>query len=94
MKPYTAFQQKVWKACAEIPKGQTRTYGWIARRIGRPGAARAVGTALGKNPFAPAIPCHRVVPSNGKLGGYSGKGGVRAKSALLRREGAWPLPST
>jgi methylated-DNA-[protein]-cysteine S-methyltransferase len=88
MKSYTAFSQAVWKACAEIPKGETRTYGWIARRIGRPKAARAVGRALGANPFAPRIPCHRVVGGDGKLAGYSGAGGVEAKRRLLIKEGA------
>jgi O-6-methylguanine DNA methyltransferase len=63
MKVYTPFSQAVWRACADIPAGETRTYGWIAKRIGRPAAARAVGRALGANPFAPVIPCHRVVGS-------------------------------
>jgi methylated-DNA-[protein]-cysteine S-methyltransferase len=89
MKSYSEFYQKVWKTCAEIPAGETRTYGWIARKIGKPGSARAVGQALGKNPFAPAIPCHRVVRSDGALGGYSGKGGIATKKKLLRREGVW-----
>lgn len=88
MSGYPPFYQAVWKACAEIPAGQVRTYGWIARRIGKPKAARAVGQALGKNPFAPRIPCHRVVGANGKLTGYSGKGGVATKRRLLQREGA------
>lgn len=88
LKGYSAFDQAVWKACAEIPRGQTRSYGWIARRIGRPGAARAVGGALGRNPFAPAVPCHRVVGADGRLTGYSGRGGVAAKRRLLEREGA------
>jgi O-6-methylguanine DNA methyltransferase len=88
MKTYTAFQQAVWKACAEIPAGQVRTYGWVAKRIGKPKAARAVGRALGSNPFAPAIPCHRVVGCDGKMTGYSGAGGVQAKRRMLKREGA------
>jgi methylated-DNA-[protein]-cysteine S-methyltransferase len=88
MKSYPPFYQAVWKACAQIPAGQVRTYGWIARRIGKPGAARAVGQALGKNPFAPAIPCHRVVGADGRLTGYSGAGGVAAKRRLLQKEGA------
>lgn len=83
---YPAFHQKVWQACLEIPKGQTRTYGWIAQKIGVPGAARAVGAALSKNPFAPIVPCHRVVRSDGKLGGYSGRGGINAKRKLLEEE--------
>jgi methylated-DNA-[protein]-cysteine S-methyltransferase len=88
MKVHPPFHQAVWRACAEIPKGQVRTYGWIARRIGRPGAARAVGQALGKNPFAPLVPCHRVVAADGRLGGFSGPGGVEGKRRLLKREGA------
>ncbi len=85
---YPAFYQSVWKACHSIPKGEVRTYGWIAKRIGKPGAARAVGMALGANPFAPTIPCHRVVRSDGGMGGYSGDGGVATKRRLLREEGA------
>lgn len=91
MKGYPPFYQAVWKACASIPKGETRTYGWVARKIGKPGSARAVGQALGKNPFAPVVPCHRVVSSTG-LGGFSAKGGVAAKVRLLKKEGA-RLPS-
>jgi len=86
MKAFPDFYQKVWKACAGIPRGQTRTYGWIAERIGRAGAARAVGRALGANPFAPVIPCHRVVGANGQLTGYSGPGGIRQKQRLLDKE--------
>jgi O-6-methylguanine DNA methyltransferase len=88
MKPYPHFYQAVWKACAEIPKGEIRTYGWIARRIGKPASARAVGQALGKNPFAPTVPCHRVVGADGRLTGYSGAGGVAQKRRLLLAEGA------
>ena len=86
MKAYPPFYQKVWAACARIPKGETRTYGWIAKQIGRPNAARAVGRALGANPFAPAIPCHRVIGADGRLTGYSGPGGLRQKRALLDKE--------
>lgn len=86
MKSYPAFYQKVWKACALIPRGQTRTYGWLAKEIGSPRAGRAVGLALGKNPFAPVIPCHRVIRADGKLGGFSAPGGLRAKKALLEAE--------
>lgn len=88
MRKYPPFYRKVWKACAEIPKGEVRTYGWIARRIGKPKAARAVGQALGRNPFAPQVPCHRVVASDGSLGGFSGPGGLKAKRRLLERERA------
>ncbi|MCJ7825796.1 MAG: MGMT family protein, partial [Anaerolineales bacterium] len=70
--------------------GEYLTYGELARRIGRPGAARAVGQALGSNPIPVLIPCHRVLASDGSLGGYSGRGGVRTKEALLRLEGALP----
>lgn len=86
MKAYTPFRQAVWKACMEIPAGQTRSYKWIAERIGRPGAVRAVGSALGANPFAPVVPCHRVIRSDGGPGGFSAPGGVKAKLRLLRLE--------
>jgi len=88
MKVYTPFQQAVWRACMRIPAGQTRSYKWIAEQIGKPGAVRAVGSALGKNPFAPAVPCHRVIKSDGTLGGFSAPGGLRAKLALLKKEKA------
>ncbi len=88
MTRYPLFYRRVWAACARIPKGETRSYGWIARRIGRPGAARAVGRALAANPFAPAIPCHRVIGADGRLGGYSGPGGLRTKIRLLKKERA------
>jgi len=86
MKNYTPFQRAVWLACMTIPKGQTRSYKWIAERIGRPKAFRAVGTALGKNPFAPAVPCHRVIKSDGTLGGFSAPGGLESKTKLLKKE--------
>jgi len=88
MQSYSEFQQKVWIACAAIPEGEVRTYSWIARKIGKPKAVRAVGRALGQNPFSPIIPCHRVIKSDGTLGGYSGLGGLRTKKALLKKEGA------
>ncbi len=88
MKDYPPFSRAVWKATARIPRGEVRTYGGIARQIGAPKAARAVGRALGANPFAPTIPCHRVVGIDGKMTGYSGRGGVRKKRRLLEREGA------
>lgn len=88
MKRYTPFQQAVWRACMRIPAGQTRSYKWIAEQIGKPGAVRAVGSALGKNPFAPAVPCHRVIKSDGGLGGFSAAGGLKAKLALLKKEKA------
>ena len=82
----TAFQKEVWKAIAKIPKGKVTTYAHIAKHLNTK-AVRAVGTAVGKNPYAPKIPCHRVVPANGKIGNYSGEGGVERKVALLHEEG-------
>lgn len=67
----TAFEKKVWSCLKEIPYGETRTYKWVAERISKPGAFRAVGQALGKNPVPIVIPCHRVIASDGSLGGYS-----------------------
>ena len=86
MSSYPKFHRQVWLACARIPRGETRTYGEIARAVGSPRSARAVGQALARNPFAPDVPCHRVVRSDGGLGGYSGPGGVRAKRKILERE--------
>ena len=85
-KQVTEFQRKVYETVLEIPRGQVRSYAQIARAIGRPQAARAVGQALKRNRWAPRIPCHRVVASDGALGGYSGPGGLAAKRRLLRRE--------
>ena len=82
----TAFQRAVWQAMLEIPRGETRSYGWLAERIGRPGAARAVGQAVGANPLPLLVPCHRVIASDGGLGGFGG--GLEMKEALLRHEGA------
>lgn len=79
------FEKSVYKAVVSIPKGKARSYKWVAGRIGRPGACRAVGNALNKNPYAPAVPCHRVVRSDGSIGGFAR--GVRAKAGMLRREG-------
>ncbi len=81
----TEFQRQVWKALLKIPFGQTRTYAQIANQIGRPKAQRAVGNAVGSNPFPVLIPCHRVVRSDGELGGFSA--GPRIKPRLLRLEG-------
>ena len=82
----TPFQIKVWKEITNIPKGKTKTYKEIAINIGHPNSARAVANACGKNPYVPQIPCHRVIRSDGKLGGYSGKGGVKKKAELLKAE--------
>ncbi|MBI3318583.1 MAG: MGMT family protein [Candidatus Omnitrophica bacterium] len=81
----TEFQRRVYEAVLRIPKGEVRTYAQVARMIGKPDAARAVGQALKANRWAPQIPCHRVVASDGSLGGYAW--GVAAKRRLLRREG-------
>ena len=82
----TPFQRKVYEAALKIPKGQVRSYAQIARAVGSPQAARAVGQALKRNRWAPAIPCHRVIASDGSLGGYSAPGGLRAKRRRLRLE--------
>jgi methylated-DNA-[protein]-cysteine S-methyltransferase len=82
----TPFQRAIWLATREIPHGQTRSYGWLAARAGRPQAARAVGQAMAANPWPIIVPCHRVVSSNGHLGGYGG--GLDMKAQLLRLEGA------
>ena len=83
----TKFQKKVWNYLKTIRKGTVKTYKQVAIAINKPKSARAVANAIGKNPFAPKIPCHRVIRSDGSLGGYSGKGGVKTKKLLLKREG-------
>lgn len=83
----TPFQQAVWKEIAAIPKGRVFTYKELAERIGRPQAYRAVAAACGANPIPGPIPCHRVIASNGSIGGYSGPGGVARKRQLLEAEG-------
>mgnify|MGYP005738011071 FL=1 len=83
----TKFQKKVWNYLKTIRKGTVKTYKQVAIAINKPKSARAVANAVGKNPFAPKIPCHRVIRSDGSLGGYSGKGGVKTKKLLLKREG-------
>jgi O-6-methylguanine DNA methyltransferase len=80
----TRFQQRVYRAISQIPKGETRSYRWVAEHVGSPTAARAVGNALNRNPFAPLVPCHRVVRSNGSLGGFAG--GPEKKRRLLEME--------
>ena len=83
----TEFQLKVWSYLRKIPRGTVKTYSQVAKDIGKPLAVRAVANAIGKNPYAPKIPCHRVIRSNGSLGGYSGKGGLKTKRFLLKKEG-------
>ena len=88
MKPIgTKFQQKVWTYLKKIPRGSVKTYTQVAKGIGKPLAARAVANAIGKNPCTIKIPCHRVIRSDGLLGGYSGKGGIKTKRFLLKKEG-------
>jgi methylated-DNA-[protein]-cysteine S-methyltransferase len=82
----TLFQKVVWEATRLIPYGETRSYGWVANQIGKPQAARAVGQALGKNPFLIIIPCHRVISGDGGLGGFGG--GLEMKQVLLELEKA------
>jgi len=79
------FRLKVWEALRGIPYGRVRSYGWVARKVGKPKAARAVGGACGANPVPLLVPCHRVVAGNGSLGGFSG--GLGVKKRLLRLEG-------
>lgn len=80
----TEFEKEVWEALKEIPYGETRTYKWIADKIGKPHASRAVGNALGKNPLPIAFPCHRIIESDGSIGGYTP--GVDIKRRLLEIE--------
>lgn len=82
----TNFQKAIWQALCDIPCGQTKSYGWLAKHINNPKAVRAVGAANGANPIALIVPCHRVIGSNGKLTGYAG--GLALKAKLLMHEGA------
>ena len=82
----TKFQLKVWNYLKTIPKGTVKTYKQVAIAIKAPKSARAVANACGKNPYAPKIPCHRVIRSDRGLGGYSGRGGIKTKLRLLRSE--------
>lgn len=91
-----AFHRRVYEVARTIPPGTTLSYGEVAARMGEPGAARDVGQALGQNPFAIIVPCHRVLAANGKVGGFSARGGVRTKLRLISSEragghGALPL---
>ncbi len=83
----SVFQKKVWRALLGIPRGSVVTYRELAHIVGMPNAVRAVATAVGKNPYAPRVPCHRVIRSDGSIGGYSARGGIRKKQQLLRKEG-------
>jgi O-6-methylguanine DNA methyltransferase len=81
----TPFQKAVWEATRSIPYGETRSYAWVAQKIGKKAAVRAVGQALGKNPFPIIVPCHRVLASDGSLCGFGG--GIEMKKRLLELEG-------
>ena len=83
-----AFERRVYEVARGIPPGATLTYGEIAVRLGAPGEARAVGEALGQNPFPIVVPCHRVLAAGGKVGGFSANGGIATKLRLLSIEGA------
>tara|TARA_B100000674_G_C37466178_1_gene744896 strand:+ start:148 stop:423 length:276 start_codon:yes stop_codon:yes gene_type:complete len=83
----TKFQLKIWDFLKKIPKGTVKTYSEVAEAIGKPLAVRAVANAIGKNPYPIRIPCHRVIRSDGSLGGYSVTGGVKKKKNLLKKEG-------
>ena len=84
----SAFERNVWQAARRIPCGEVRSYGDIAREIGAPGAAQAVGLALGRNPVPIVVPCHRVLAADGRSGGFSAPGGVATKFRILEIEGA------
>ena len=87
MSKETTFQREVWNEIDKIPSGEVITYSQIAKNIGKPKSARAVANACGANPNPITTPCHRVICSNGDIGGYSGSGGVKQKKELLRKEG-------
>jgi methylated-DNA-[protein]-cysteine S-methyltransferase len=82
------FHRRVYEITQAIPRGQTLTYGEVASKMNDPGAARAVGQALGANPFAPVVPCHRVLAAGTQLGGFSARGGLTTKLRMLGIEGA------
>lgn len=95
MEDVPPFERSVYEVARTIPPGETLSYGEIARRLGAPDAAREVGQALGRNPFAIVVPCHRVVAAGGKLGGFSARGGAATKRRLLgveRAQGHGALP--
>ncbi len=87
------FQQQVYRAALRVKSGTTQTYGWLARTIGQPvSASRAIGTALGQNPWPLLVPCHRFVSADGKMTGFSAPGGINTKLKLLTIEGAQLFP--
>lgn len=84
------FQRRVLEVVRTIPAGETMSYGEVAAAVGSPGAARAVGQALGRNPFPVAVPCHRVLAADGRIGGFTAEGGVSVKARMLAAEGVTP----
>ena len=89
----TKFQLQVWEEIKKIPKGRVKTYKEIASILGKPNSSRAVANACAKNPLIIEIPCHRVIRSDGLLGGYSGRGGIKKKKKLLIKEGFFKFKS-
>lgn len=83
----TSFQKLVWMELLSIPEGEVRTYKQVAVAIGKPNSSRAVANACAANPYSPAVPCHRVIRSDGSIGGYSGNGGTEGKHMMLEQEG-------
>lgn len=81
------FDRRVYEVVRAIPPGETRTYGEVAAELGAPGAAQAVGQAMGRNPFPPIVPCHRVLAAGRRVGGFSARGGPRTKLRMLETEG-------
>ncbi|MEZ5967494.1 MAG: methylated-DNA--[protein]-cysteine S-methyltransferase [Hyphomonas sp.] len=90
MHRHSAFEQAAYLALRQVPWGETVTYGDLAGALGEPGAARAIGVAMGRNSWPLIVPCHRVLGANGWLGGFSAPGGTVTKKTLLAREGVWP----
>lgn len=86
------FDRRVYEVVREIPPGRTLTYGEVAGKVGEPGAAQAVGQAMGRNPFPPIVPCHRVIAAGRKVGGFSARGGARSKLRMLETEGVFLEP--
>lgn len=80
----TEFEKKVYLAVSKIPRGETRSYKWVAAKIGKPNAYRAIGNALNRNPYIGKVPCHRVIRSDGPIGGFAN--GIRRKRELLKSE--------
>lgn len=87
VKDYPAVFRRIWEACRAIPKGKTASYQYLAAKTGNPRASRVVAMAMARNPYAPQVPCHRVVRADGSIGGYSSQGGPNKKISMLKKEG-------